>query len=194
MQIAEIIDPSMTRRDARAALKRAGWTFVGGGSFATVYASPDETVVAKVTKPDAGAAALYKIAQKHPDNPHFPRYQGRIKLGSRGYVYEVERLTPWYDYDDYDEAEAAADDLPSFEEAHELIRAAIRCSRTTSRRKPLDEDFGFSNAMRRGSTFVFTDPLFAEEDLSRSYRGRGASNPDNSGYGEDPDDPLLLAA
>lgn len=92
------VHPSMTRAQARAELFKSGWQFVGGGSFASVWKQGERVV--KVTKPDAGAEAVYRLAQAHPDCAAFPRYFGRVELADGGVAYEVEALEEMLPYDE----------------------------------------------------------------------------------------------
>src|SRR3546814_17506695 len=42
LYVGKLITEAMHRRDARVLLMRQGWKYLGGGSFAAVFLSPDE--------------------------------------------------------------------------------------------------------------------------------------------------------
>lgn len=186
--LANIIHERMTRKQARAALRAAGWKFVGGGSFAAVYGSPDGSTVAKVTKPDRGAEATRRLAREI-GGPYFPRYYDAIPLINGGFVYEVERLEPFNGWCEYEDAMEAARDDPEGAAAISALADAGAA------------DHHWTNAMQReDGTIVFTDMIAdfaalegaaascvdaAEDDFSGKAGGRNGSdhwteNPDLS--------------
>ena len=148
--IADIIQPSMRRRAARQALLAAGWEFVGGGSFAAVYGSPDGTRVAKVTKPDRGAAKTYEMANALRGNPHLPRYFNAIALIDGGHVYEAERLLPLANWEELEALEREFRNNDDYKAAFETLDDAWGCN-----------DRHYLNAMRRAGSgeLVLTDYL-----------------------------------
>src|SRR3546814_719346 len=84
----------MHRRDARVLLMRQGWKYLGGGSFAAVFLSPDEQRVVRVGKPDRGYTAQVKAAIEHPRRTHLVRIYGNVQLSCGGLATEMERLQP----------------------------------------------------------------------------------------------------
>ena len=162
--IRDILNENMTRRQARAALVAAGWRFIGGGSFAAVYGSPDGKVAAKVTKPDRGAEATYRVSTSMPDNPYLPTYYDRLPLANGGHVYEVERLIPFDGYGDFVEAEKAADGNPLYSAAWNALNDAWGQV----------NDSRWRNAMLRATgELVMTDYLSDMDELAHATVSAG---------------------
>lgn len=174
--LGSIVTPTMTRRRARTALHDAGWEYIGGGSFASVWASPDGTRVAKVTKPDRGQQALVRAAQKHPDNPHLPDIYGYLPLNRGGFVVEMERLDWEGNYSevaDYDGwAPLKGDVSPEFYDAWHVVEAEREAEAENG--NYLDWDLHDENVMFRDGTPVLLDPLY-EPRAHRKASGRDGS-------------------
>lgn len=164
--IRDIVAPRMTRREARAAFLAAGWSFVGGGSFAAVFGSPDGTRVAKVTKPDRGAEATYSVAMELAGNPYLPRYFDMMPLANGGNVYEVERLLPLSGYSEQKRLEKTAGSDPRYDEALEALDFASPGWGVN--------DFHWRNAMKRATgELVMTDYLADMDALSNATVSAG---------------------
>jgi hypothetical protein len=170
-----LITPDMTRRKVRATLHAAGWEFHGGGSFASVWLSPDGTRVAKVTKPDGGQEVLIRVAMAHPDNPYLPTVYGFLPLDAGGFVVEMEFL----DFDgDYEELGQWDGWRPSSEEPEALREAwdAIEAERVRygdENYTYLDWDLHDENVMFRNGQSVFVDPLYEPRMHHKARTGTG---------------------
>ena len=156
--ISEFLDSNMTRRKARAALLANGWQFVGGGSFAAVYGSPDGKTVAKVTKPDSGAEATYRVSRRLAGNPYLPRYYERLPLINGGAVYQVERLRPFHGWSDFEAAERRADGNSEYDAAFSELETEMGVN-----------DCHYRNAMQReDGTLVMTDYVADMDELAHA--------------------------
>lgn len=176
--IGSIVTRNMTRRSARTALYNAGWRYIGGGSFASVWASPDGTRVAKVTKPDRGQRALIKAAQAHPDNPHLPTIYGYLGLKRGGFVVEMERLDWGGNYDevsDYDgHAPTKGDVSDAFYEAWHAVDDQLY--RFGQRGHYLNWDLHDENVMFRDGVPVLVDPLYEPNAHINASGHRGSDH------------------
>lgn len=181
-----IIKSTMTRCQARTALHEAGWSYVGGGSYSSVWRSPDKTRVVKVSKPDNGAEAICEAYCRHPDNPVFPKYFARRTLAGRGHVYEIEALTE-VDCQQYrsvravgalvvcfDQFPKITDGRPSecnyFEETMDAFKALDSLVDEVGEGR-LDWDCHRGNMMMRGDVCVLIDPLYQPQTLTKAWRG-----------------------
>jgi len=165
--IRDVVSPDMTRREARAAFLAAGWTFVGGGSFAAVYGSPDGTRVAKVTKPDRGAEATYRVSKELEGNPYLPRYFDMMPLANGGHVYEVERLKPLTGWAAVERLEEEANSDPLYGVAFRALESAMPWG---------VNDSHWRNAMRRESgELVMTDYLADVAELANATYAAGTT-------------------
>jgi len=70
-----------------------GFEVIGAGFYSVVYGRERSDRVIKVARMD-GTYHFLRLAQEHPDNPHYPRVYFLKKIGG-GYVAVLERLTCW---------------------------------------------------------------------------------------------------
>jgi hypothetical protein len=86
--------PDMPADAARAALERAGWSLIGTGHWAWVYAHPSEPVVARVTPVDPAYRIFVDDCLRGPANRFLPEIAEVVPLVRDGYVVVMERLWP----------------------------------------------------------------------------------------------------
>ncbi|MEM8575904.1 MAG: hypothetical protein AAGF48_14915 [Pseudomonadota bacterium] len=181
-----IIKSTMTRCQARTALHEAGWDYIGGGSYSSVWRSPDKTRVVKVSKPDNGAEAICEAYCRDPDNPVFPKYFGRRTLAERGYVYEIEALTE-LDHDQYRAVRAIGAELINSEQFPKVTGYnPDDCNYPASTARAfgflsalvdelgegrLDWDCHSGNMLMRYDACVLIDPLYQPATLKKAWRG-----------------------
>lgn len=189
-----LIKPEMTRRQARTALKLAGWRHVGGGSYSSAWLSPDGKRVAKVSKPDRGSEAICEAYCRAKRNRALPKYFGRVVLSDGGHVYEVEALQS-LDGDAYDHMMAVyrAETDPDHTyrgggkvhlcEAREATIRAIRLLQSMVDKIGTDEldwDLHRGNAMMRGDVVVLIDPLYDPERITDAWKGTEGNSTDET--------------
>lgn len=176
-QLGTVINSAMTRREARQALFRAGWRYLDGGSFSSVWLAPDGSRVIKVTKPDAGSLATLE-ASFACKSPNLPRCYGKVELSNGGFAVEVERLSPigMAGYRErYPEISAVEHNRteamsPQLQEAAAALHAAAR-------KHGCAWDLHDGNVMLRSNgegllpTLVLTDLLYEPEQFSRGVAG-----------------------
>ncbi|WP_127474013.1 hypothetical protein [Microbacterium sulfonylureivorans] len=85
---------SATADDTREALAAAGWREIGSGDWAWVFASPDDSVVARVTPFDPAFRLFADACLAGLPNPYLVRVDEVVPLRHRGYVVVMERLHP----------------------------------------------------------------------------------------------------
>lgn len=184
--LGSVVTSDMTRRAARLALYRAGFTYLSGGSFASVWLAPDGERVVKVTKPDPGMEATYEASSALPDSPHLSRFYGRLALANGGFAYEVEALHPADEdaYNDFEDSEEwrilewnpAGDPRTHYATP---IAEALGALAGAKRKGPchLGWDMHDGNVMERDDgTLVLTDLIYAPSHLSDSANNTYNSN------------------
>ena len=106
----------ITADESRAILDASGWSEIASGDWAWVFASPDDSVVARVTPFDPAFRLFAERSLDGRPNPYLVRVDRLIPLRRKGYVVIMERLHP------------APDDR-----AHRLIASvAIEAGRTSA--------------------------------------------------------------
>lgn len=173
--VNEIARP-LTRRDADAVLRGAGYRCLGTGSFAAVYRKPGASYVLKVfAAADRAYAAFIALAKQHADNPHFPRFFGRIVQVTPGYhAIRMEPLTPyrydetliafylrhrdWTPQDPHSHMAMQLGDALEYLEEHPRMREALDLI-IDNLLGGYETDMKQDNLMMRGSTVVVTDPV-----------------------------------
>lgn len=95
MQINELNIPSSIQ-DARYILKNHGYKVLGVGSFATVFAKPDDPWVLKLfSKYDTGYLKFINLSNTMKGNPHIPKFRGKlINVNDNYYAIRMEKLDP----------------------------------------------------------------------------------------------------
>ncbi|HEY9309285.1 MAG TPA: hypothetical protein VIP82_15890 [Microbacterium sp.] len=83
-----------TAEEARAVLVAAGWNEVGVGDWAWVHASPDGSVVARVTPFDPAFRLFADACLEGWTNPLLVRVDELVPLRHKGYAVIMERLHP----------------------------------------------------------------------------------------------------
>jgi hypothetical protein len=190
--IGTLITANMSRKRARTALHDAGWEFLDGGSYASVWGSPDGTRVAKVTKPDGGQRALIAAAKKHPDNPNLPTIYGFLQLKRGGFVVEMELLDWDGDYGEVAEFDGSAPSRKDIDAGYvtpEFYAAwhAVQAERSAAREKGiyLDWDLHDENVMFRNGTPVLVDPLYEPRRHHAARTGTGNAELTRRRYADD---------
>jgi hypothetical protein len=177
------IHSGMTRQIARRTLLDSGWTYLGGGSFSSVWRSPDGERAVKVTKPDRGSDATTAAAQDRRNNPHLPKVYGHTRLACGGSATEVEVLQE-VSSEDYFRAREAFYRWQDGRELERVPAALLDAFWALTRHA---EGLGLSsdpwdihcgNMMsRNGETVVLTDLLYDKETL-KGGNGHGGSRHD----------------
>lgn len=176
--VGSLITADMTRKDARTVLYDAGWDFVGGGSFSSVWRSPDQTRVVKVTKPDPGGEATLRVALKHPDNPHLPTIFGWLALANGGTAVETEALLP-DDGGAYEEFEGSDEWYDYGEGWDSPLAEALRALNAERKAAHVSWDEHEENIMLRpDGTIVLTDLLYSMAALRHAAGYGGAATND----------------
>jgi len=103
MRISELLTESemldeISRPSGRMAqhiLKKAGYTVLGSGSNADVYAKPNENTVLKLFNNEDTAYQDFVYLTISNPNPHFPKFKGKMMKVTDDYsAIRMERLTP----------------------------------------------------------------------------------------------------
>lgn len=167
----------LTRPDSldevRPILRAHGYDMVGEGTFAYVWAKAEASTVLKIfTVRDKAFLAYANFVMRHQDNPHFPRYVGKlIRINDDWRAVRMERLTAMTDHDviwdigeylnyqtrysewpDEPEKPAAFTAWPKLQAACDLIVDFLFENR-------VKHDIHEDNIMLRGSVPVLTDPV-----------------------------------
>lgn len=164
-RVDEITRPA-SQDEVYRILTKAGYDFLGQGSFGSVFEKPGANYVLKVfAANDDAYLAFIELARAHPDNPHFPKFTGKIvRVNDRFRAIRMEKLRPadstvvdyvdtymndWQHVPSYDDAMQFLDWNPKLKEACDLIMQL-----------GYELDVNGSNCMGRADgTFVFTDPV-----------------------------------
>lgn len=176
MRIRDLTDTSrpQTRAAADKLLQAAGYQRIGKGDFGAVYEKPGRNYVLKVfTVVDRGYRNFISLALAHQDNPHFPRFSGKlIRVTPNYYAIRMEKLTPFdpqavgdyayaiFDYIQDGQPEPDLEPYPELRAACDLVR------KTLLSQYHFDHKDG--SFMMRGQTIVITDPvldLAAKDDV-----------------------------
>ncbi len=98
MKIYEIITELSRPRtimDAAKLLHNAGYSELGQGSFASIFARPDKPFILKLFKTSDEAYLQYLKLITTVSNQHFPVVKGKpMKITNTYYAVQLERLTP----------------------------------------------------------------------------------------------------
>lgn len=174
-RVARIDELSLppNRISADQVLRNAGYLRIGSGGYAAVYHKPGAAYVLKVfAASDAPYIEFLKLAQAHQDNPHFPKFKGKmVKVTPVYNAIRMEKLSPYKhdethitNYIKYRDAHAPAGSWtaevldnametmeynPSLKEACDLIIDNL----------PFNCDMKRDNIMMRGDTLVIIDPV-----------------------------------
>ena len=81
---------------AEEKLLAAGYEKVGTGTWATVFSKPGDSMVVKLFhSADQAYTDFVKLAMQHQDNPHFPKFRGKMMRVTDEYnAIRMERLEP----------------------------------------------------------------------------------------------------
>lgn len=182
MRLTELSRPE-DMKDATAVLKKAGYEQQAAndapGSQGSVWQKPGAPYVLKIfSAGDKAYQAFVQLAMRHQDNPHFPKFFGKmIKVTPKYYAVRIEPLTPYkynstlmYRYTklrnymagggvdpnsmsamEYDDCMEFLEEYPKLKEALDLIIDGLL--------DVFDNDIANKNIMMRGKTIVITDPV-----------------------------------
>lgn len=94
-RLDELTRPS-NRLRAGSVLEKAGYIRLGSGGYADIYEKPGASYVLKLFEEhDYGYRKFLQYAFKNQDNPHLPRFRGKlIAVTDRYYAIRMERLKP----------------------------------------------------------------------------------------------------
>lgn len=179
MKISELYIPD-DRESMSLELMLADYKHLGAGSFGDVYYKPGATYVLKVfTATDTAYQAYIALARAHPENPHFPKFFGKlVRLNSKFLAIRMEKLErytynssliaqyvryrdePIPDQTSYF-AMTMADTMEFMEEYPELQQACDLIIDNLSGKFRLD--INNDNLMLRGRKIVITDPVVSKE-------------------------------
>ncbi len=172
--LTETVRPQ-TRRLADEVLRRAGYQRLGHGHFGAVYRRPGSSYVLKVfSAKDKAYLDFIALAQNHSDNPHFPKFFGKVVPVTPAYsAVRMEPLTPYrhdpVTIDDYlrlrdYHGEPSSylmlrrEDSIEFMEFYPRLREACDLIIDHLLTK-YERDIRRDNIMRRGETLVMIDPV-----------------------------------
>ena len=178
MQLNELSRPN-TREEAETILLKGGYERIAGGTYAVVYGKPGANTVLKlIHKRDVAYMAFVNLAVKHQDNPHFPRFSGKlIRLNDDYRAVRMERLVAGLGAEDqYRSFIAYALDLYIARKGNfnsmrteyaEVLRNAFlkdgqlqdACDLIVENLWQYVNDLHPANVMFRGDTVVITDPV-----------------------------------
>lgn len=166
-------------RDAERILADHGYVRVGTGGFSVVWGKPNSKTVLKLVKvEDHAYMDFVKLALKHQDNPHFPRFSSKIiRLNDDYKAIRMERLVAGKGAEDNYRSMAAyvieryilrkgdidgladyvIDDINKVFEQYPRIKEA--CDLIIANLHHHQNDLHPGNVMFRGDTMVITDPV-----------------------------------
>jgi hypothetical protein len=172
--ITELTRPN-TRLQADERLRQAGYSRLARGDFGAVYERPGANFVLKVfANSDAAYLAFLELARAHSDNPHFPKFFGKLVRITPVYsAIRMEKLAPYrgnpsaidvylrlsnYYREHPNGPSGEMGDAMEFMEYHPELKAA--CDLIADNLRPQYQlDIKQSNLMVRGSTIVLIDPV-----------------------------------
>lgn len=180
MRLHELSIPQ-TRQDAADVLISAGYTELGTGGFAGVYAKPGSPDVVKLyNSRDRGYSDFLAMVAQNP-NPHFPRITGKKRVLGTYHAVRMERLSEstravqpqiemiehyvlslrYHDHLDPDHAE----EVYAFMETQPELKTACDLVANVWMRGGNDYlcDLAPRNVMMRGDTLVITDPIETDD-------------------------------
>lgn len=162
-----------TFSDLQDYMKELGFEYINKGKYGAVFDKPGADYVVKIIKDDSCYLDFVRYCKDNQNNPHLPKIKGNIiKLGHRGYLVRLEKLTPLSPaefketgifeflrkYEDKfwmspDERKLASD----FEEQNKKMANTLI---ELKERTPMDCHFDLheDNVMKRGNTYVIIDP------------------------------------
>lgn len=188
MKITELLQESIVNEvtrppidDAKEILEKAGYQMIGSGFESLVFQRPGDPHVLKLI--DAYATAYFdfiKLAQSS-DNPHFPRFRGKLINVLPGYYQAIrmEPLTPLSGndkavariIDNYTKALQDANgqpiDFPGIDEVEQsqpgIKEACQMIVDSLYSKQHYFNDLHIDNFMMRGNTIVITDPVIFDD-------------------------------
>jgi hypothetical protein len=167
---SEILDelsrPPQT--EAEQKLMAAGYERIGSGTWGEVFSKPGDPLVLKLFHPgDTAYTDFVKLAMQHQNNPHFPKFHGKMMRVTDDYnAIRMEKLTPnnsselaelLEDYLNGMQYKSRLDLWPLLWKNPKLKEACKLIARNLLNTHYLD--LQIQNIMMRGNTVVFTDPV-----------------------------------
>ena len=174
-------DRNLDLIDARKKLENLGFKEVhddkdSEGSFGLVFVHPKLNYVLKVFKLDDGYIEFYKLAIKNQDNPHFPKFKGKlIKINNNLFAVRMEKLQKLADFNIFSYISDEINDnsfknrilkneniIASIKEKYpKLVKACIGIYNILESKPYLTLDLHSENIMMRSDhTPVIIDPLY----------------------------------
>ena len=166
-------------KEAEAILTDHGYQRVGSGTYAVVWGKPDSKTVLKLVKnEDKAYMDFVKLALKHQDNPHFPRFSSKvIRLNDNYKAIRMERLVAGKGAEDNFRsmnayiieryisikgnlsgvADYVREDINKLFDQYPQMKAA--CDLIIANLSYHQNDLHPGNVMFRGNTMVITDPV-----------------------------------
>ena len=160
-----------------------GFKKIGNGKFGKVFGHPNLNYIIKIFRKDDGYINFYKLAIQHQDNPHFPKFRGKlIKIDENLFAIRMEKLSKinlyndenYYEYQFIEfylyDGKTRDQFLPKFkmtitEKFPELKTALDIIKNLKNLNKNYAIDLHGENLMMRGDCPVIIDPLVDRVDL-----------------------------
>lgn len=154
-------------------LKKMGYELehMGSGMYANVFKRPNDPYVIKIFSQDTGYLKYVQYCLQHQDNPHVPKFRGKIiRISGDTYAVRIEVLQPYQQGINY-EADYAAHQLIQYDTMFGGLAQHPDIEAYSPELKQLFVDlanlFGATtltdlhktNIMMRGNTLVITDPV-----------------------------------
>jgi len=173
MKLNEITMPSY-KELAEIRLQNAGYTRLGKGMTGMVFAKPDENFVLKLfDSNDDSYIEFLSFCSTQPNNPNLPKFKSKlIKVTDHYYAIRMERLEKINSSSDKDFVKLI-DRAFTFElmrkfqsiwmtqlddQDHNLAKT-IKALANYIVHSGFNNDIDEYNVMKRGDTFVITDPI-----------------------------------
>lgn len=164
------------RPDYQERLASAGYNIIGDGYASDVYAKEGDPFVLKVfSDQDFAYKAFYKVAHSNPNNPHFPRFKGKMmRINNDSLAVRIERLTPYvgddqtlwdvktliWGFQTGNAVRLASDvDQQLIAACKAIGDAAQNVIHKHGRQRKAGIDMKRENVMMRGETLVLIDPI-----------------------------------
>lgn len=184
-RLDEISRPA-TRKDVDAVLRKAGYKRLGYGAYGAVYQKSGSNYVLKIfDSNDRAYLDFIDFSKRHSNNPHFPKFFGKVvKVTHRYYAVKVELLSPYKGdsthFREYIKNRDYAIKKPESLIAEIVNDALDELSNYPSLLQACDlliDEFGKKhrfdikdeNIMMRGDTIVFVDPIADHEFSSGDF-------------------------
>lgn len=166
------------RHDFRDYMSRLGFEHEGYGAMAEVFSHPKLNYVLKVFQLDDPYKAYIDYCKANSGNQHLPKFVGGLmRIVDENYMVRLEKLEGmdvflyklniapaieladeiWKGFSSLDEVKQRVPRLGPTNEG--IVQTLVGIMQTFGKRQGIRVDLHAGNFMRRGSTFVVTDPV-----------------------------------